>query len=58
MGDFLIFPSLLETWGLPISEFEQTNKKMILANLPYAFALFFLLILQQSFEEFVDVHIL
>lgn len=32
----LIFPSVLETWGLPISEFKLTGKTMILANLPYA----------------------
>lgn len=34
--DCLIFPSLMETWGLPISEFAQTGKAMILADLPYA----------------------
>lgn len=32
----LIFPSKLETWGLPISEFKNSNKKMLLADLPYA----------------------
>lgn len=32
----LIFPSKLETWGLPISEFIQFNKPMILADFPYA----------------------
>lgn len=32
----LIFPSTLETWGLPISEFKPSGKKMILADLPYA----------------------
>ena len=32
----LIFPSTLETWGLPISEFKPSRKKMILADLPYA----------------------
>ena len=31
----LIFPSTLETWGLPISEFKTSRKKMILADLPY-----------------------
>lgn len=35
-SEALIFPSLLETWGLPISEFKLYNKKMILADLPYA----------------------
>jgi glycosyltransferase involved in cell wall biosynthesis len=32
----LIFPSKLETWGMPISEFRQTGKPMFLADLPYA----------------------
>lgn len=31
----LIFPSKLETWGLPISEFKQFNKPIILSELPY-----------------------
>lgn len=35
-SDCLIFPSVLETWGLPISEYKQTNKPMILADMPYA----------------------
>ncbi|WP_022932594.1 glycosyltransferase [Treponema bryantii] len=35
-SEVLIFPSLLETWGLPISEFKLYNKKMILSDLPYA----------------------
>lgn len=34
--DCFIFPSYLETWGLPISEFKVTTKPMILADLPYA----------------------
>lgn len=34
--DCLIFPSKLETWGLPISEFKQFSKPMIVADLPYA----------------------
>ena len=34
--DCLIFPSRLETWGLPISEFANYNKPMLLADLPYA----------------------
>lgn len=33
----LIFPSKLETWGLPISEFKQFNKPIILSELPYAY---------------------
>jgi glycosyltransferase involved in cell wall biosynthesis len=36
IADCLVFPSLLETWGLPISEFKTTGKPMLLANLPYA----------------------
>lgn len=35
-AECLIFPSRLETWGLAISEFKPSNKKMILADLPYA----------------------
>ncbi|MHB8303820.1 MAG: glycosyltransferase [Acidobacteriaceae bacterium] len=34
--DCLVFPSRLETWGLPISEFKGTGKPMLLADLPYA----------------------
>lgn len=34
--DCLIFPSKLETWGLPISEFKQFNKPMLVADLAYA----------------------
>lgn len=36
ISDCLIFPSKLETWGLPISEFMDYNRPMILADLPYA----------------------
>lgn len=32
----LIFPSKLETWGLPITEFKKFNKPMLLADLPYS----------------------
>lgn len=32
----LVFPSKVETWGLPISEFAATGKPMLLADLPYA----------------------
>ena len=32
----LIFPSKVETWGLPISEAKAYKKPMFLANLPYA----------------------
>lgn len=35
-ADCLVFPSRIETWGLPISEFAQFGKPMLLADLPYA----------------------
>lgn len=35
-ADCLIFPSKLETWGLPITEFKLYNKPIIAADLPYA----------------------
>lgn len=35
-ADVLIFPSLLETWGLPISEFKVYGKPMLVAECPYA----------------------
>lgn len=34
--DGLIFPSRLETWGLPITEFKHFDKPILLADLPYA----------------------
>lgn len=34
--DCLVFPSKVETWGLPVSEFMPTGKPMLLADLPYA----------------------
>jgi glycosyltransferase involved in cell wall biosynthesis len=34
--DCLIFPSKLETWGLPLSEFKLFDKPIIVADLPYA----------------------
>jgi glycosyltransferase involved in cell wall biosynthesis len=37
ISDCLIFPSKLETWGLPISEFKSTGKPIIAADLPYAY---------------------
>lgn len=33
----LIFPSQLETWGLPISEYKDTNNGVILCKRPYAY---------------------
>ena len=35
-SDCLIFPSRVETWGLPITEFAAYKKPMLLADLPYA----------------------
>lgn len=35
-SDCLIFPSKLETWGLPLSEFKPYGKPIIAADLPYA----------------------
>lgn len=34
--DALLFPSRLETWGLPITEAKQFGKPVIVANEPYA----------------------
>lgn len=34
--DCLVFPSKVETWGLPISEFMSWKRTMLLADLPYA----------------------
>lgn len=35
-SDCLLFPSKVETWGLPITEFASFDKPMLLADLPYA----------------------
>jgi len=35
-SDCLLFPSKVETWGLPITEFAAFGKPMLLADLPYA----------------------
>jgi glycosyltransferase involved in cell wall biosynthesis len=35
-ADALVFPSKLETWGLPLSEFRRFGKPIFAANLPYA----------------------
>ena len=34
--DCLLFPSKLETWGLPLSEAKAFDKPILAANLPYA----------------------
>lgn len=35
-ADALMFPSKLETWGLPLSEFRRYGKPIFAADLPYA----------------------
>lgn len=35
-SDCMIFPSLLETWGLPLSEFALQHKPILCADLPYS----------------------
>lgn len=35
-SDCLLYPSKVESWGLPISEFALLRKPMLLADLPYA----------------------
>lgn len=35
-ADCLVFPSKLETWGMPITEFKATGRPILAANLPYA----------------------
>lgn len=37
IADALIFPSKLETWGLPITEFKLTGKPILGIDLPYFF---------------------
>ena len=34
--DCLLFPSMLETWGMPITEFAITGKPILAVDLPYA----------------------
>jgi glycosyltransferase involved in cell wall biosynthesis len=34
--DALVFPSKLETWGLPLSEFRRYGRPILAADLPYA----------------------
>lgn len=36
VADCLVFPSRVETWGLPISEAKQFGLPLIVADLPYA----------------------
>ncbi len=34
--DAMVFPSRLETWGMPLTEFKATGKPILAADLPYA----------------------
>ena len=36
-SDCLLFPSKVETWGLPITEAKTYNKPILVSNLPYAY---------------------
>lgn len=36
LSDVLLFPSRLETWGLPISEAISLGKQLLVADLPYS----------------------
>ncbi len=36
-ADCLLFPSRLETWGMPITEFRSSGKPMLVADMPYAY---------------------
>lgn len=36
-SDCLLFPSKLETWGLPITEFKSYGRPIFVADLPYAY---------------------
>lgn len=36
-SSILLFPSFLETWGLPITEAKTFNKPLLVADLPYAY---------------------
>ena len=35
--DCLVFPSKVETWGLPVTEFAAWRKPMLVSDLPYAY---------------------
>ncbi len=35
-SDCMIFPSKLDTWGLPLTEYKLFNKPILVADLPYA----------------------
>ena len=36
-ADCLVFPSKIETWGLPISEFKSFGRPILASKLPYAY---------------------
>lgn len=35
-SDCMIYTSVLESWGLPISEYKKTGKPILISNLPFA----------------------
>lgn len=35
-SDFLVYPSKIESWGLPLSEYRQYKKPILAADLPYS----------------------
>jgi glycosyltransferase involved in cell wall biosynthesis len=35
-SDCLLFPSKIESWGLPVTEAKEYNKSILIADLPYA----------------------
>lgn len=37
ISNCMIFPSRLETWGMPITEFISINKPILISDLPYAY---------------------
>lgn len=36
ISDVLLFPSILETWGLPLTEYKPFQKPIFVSDLPYA----------------------
>jgi glycosyltransferase involved in cell wall biosynthesis len=51
-ADCLLFPSWMETWGLPITEAKQFGLPMLVADLPYARET----VGNYERVEFIDVH--
>lgn len=51
-ADCLLFPSRMETWGLPITEAKQLHLPMLVADLPFARET----VGNYAAVEFVDIH--